>query len=297
MEFLEQFEWPGWIETRHVATAVRVFLLVVVGSLLIRLAAAATRRSIGKRLSIQSAMLLAKAISYGGFALLAIMVLREFGFKLTALLGAAGIAGVAVGFASQTSLGNLISGLFLVWERPFQIGDVVNVGDVTGLAESIDLLSVKIRTFDNRYVRIPNETIIKGQVTNITRYPIRRMDIDVGVAYKEDPARVMEVLVDIANRNPHCLDEPPPLVLLKGFGESSIDILLGAWFEKTDFIQVRNSLVDEIKKRFDEEGIEIPFPHRTLYTGAVSAPFPVRVVSGAEAAPEAAAARGDSPHG
>lgn len=146
---------------------------------------------------------------------------------------------------------------------------------------SIDLLSVKIRKFDNLFVRIPNETLVKTEFTNITRFPIRRFDLNIGVAYKEDIGRVMDVLRDVADNNPYCLDEPEPVLIFQGFGDSALEMLFGVWFEKADFIDVRNSLYKDIKARFDAEGIEIPFPHRTLYTGAVTEPFPIRVVSDA----------------
>ena len=200
------------------------------------------------------------------------------GFKLTALLGAAGIAGIAIGFASQTSVSNIISGLFLISEKPFEVGDLIKVDDTKGNVLSIDLLSVKLRTLDNQLVRIPNESLIKNQVTNITRFPIRRFDINVGVAYKEDVSRVREVLLDIAKNNPYCLDEPEPLVLFLNFGDSALEFLFAVWFVKTDFFKLRNSVMQDIKERFDAEGIEIPFPHRTLYTGSVTEPFPVYVV-------------------
>ena len=137
---------------------------------------------------------------------------------------------------------------------------------------------MKLRQFDNLYVRIPNENIIKSQVTTVTRFPIRRMDISVGVAYKEDVAKVIEALKSVADKNQYSLDEPEPLVVFKDFGESSLNFMLGLWFEKTQFLLLKNSIMKDIKVRFDEEGIEIPFPHRTLYAGSATDPFPVKVV-------------------
>ena len=163
----------------------------------------------------------------------------------------------------------------------YQVDDVLQVGETTGVVHEIDLLSVKLRTFDNRFVRIPNESLVKGTFINITRFPIRRMDIDIGVAYKEDVDHVVRVLTEIADQNPYALDEPAPLILFKGFGDSALEFMLGVWFEKTDLLTLRNAIMKEIKSRFDREGIEIPFPHRTLYVGADSAPFPVRMVDAA----------------
>lgn len=260
------------------------FLLLVIWPLLLLLARL-IHRLVRPHVSAQSAMLVRHGITYLGTILIALTVMRELGFKMSAVLGAAGIAGVAIGFASQTSLSNLISGIFLIWEKPFQLGDLIKAGDSIGFVHAIDLLSVKLRTFDNQFVRIPNETLLKEQTTNVTYFPIRRMDITIGVAYKEDLERVLELLKDLANKNPYCLDEPTPLVVVKDFADSSINFTLGMWFLKTDYLLLRNSFLPALKKRFDEEGIEIPFPHRTLYTGSESTPFPIRIVDERELHP------------
>jgi len=266
---------------------IRVLVILAVGWPLIRLAESLARRSAQKRFTPQALMLLTKGVRYGLGIILVITLLNEMGFNLTAIIGAAGIAGVAIGFAAQTSLSNLISGIFLIAEKPFQIGDFVQVGDTLGLVHSIDLMSVNLRTSDNRYVRLPNASLINNKLTNITRFPIRRLDIDIGVAYKENLEQVVAVLKDVADRNPFCLDEPEPLILFKGFGQSSLDFLLGVWFEKTDMLKLKNSILLEIKRRFDEEGIEIPFPHVSLYAGSASDPFPVRIVGNGEVPPVA----------
>jgi small-conductance mechanosensitive channel len=242
--------------------------------LLAKMVARATRR----RISEHSGILVRKLVVYVGYVVLVMMVLNQLGFKLTALLGAAGIAGIAIGFAAQTSVSNVISGIFLLSEKPFQVGDLITVGGTTGVVMSIDLLSIKLRKLDNLFVRIPNETIIKTELINITRFPIRRMDIDIGVAYKEDVGKVRAVLEDVAARNPYCLDEPAPLILFKNFGNSALEFLYGLWFYKTDYLALRNSIMQEVKERFDAEGIEIPFPHQSLYAGEATKPFPIRLV-------------------
>lgn len=237
------------------------------------------RRYMTNRFSAQQGMVAGKIVLYSGIVTITLALLKELGFPLTHLLGAAGVIGIAVGFASQTSVSNIISGLFLVAERPFVVGDLITVGDTTGVILSIDTLSIKLRTFDNRFVRIPNETIVKSQVTNITRFPIRRIDLKIGVAYKEDIGRVRDILLDIAHRNPLCLQEPESLVIFTGYGNSSIDMLFAVWVEKAKWLKVKNSLMEEVKKRFDEERIEIPFPHLSIYKGLATEPFPVRIVA------------------
>jgi small-conductance mechanosensitive channel len=285
-------EWitpfSDWLSAERLMSFARAFVLVGVGLVLARIAAVVTTKVTGSHLDAHVGMLARRVVYYLVLVLFLVSALRELGFNLGVLLGAAGILSVAVGFASQTSASNLISGLFLLGERPFAVGDVITVGNTTGEVMSVDLLSVKIRTFDNRFVRIPNETMIKSEVTTLTRFPIRRYDVQLGIAYKEDIARAREVLMAVADRNPLCLEEPKPLFIFLGFGDSALNFQFSVWAARENFLDVRNSIQEEIKLAFDDAGIEIPFPHRTLYAGSATEPFPVRVVED----PDAAAASG-----
>ena len=257
---------------------IRVAIIIAAGFILLKILNLSIGRMVKKRFSQQTAMLIKKGIFYTGAFIIFVTLLRQLGFNLTALLGAAGIAGIAIGFASQTSVSNIISGLFLISEKPFAVGDVIKIGNTMGIILSIDLLSVKIRTFDNLFIRIPNEQLIKTEVTNVTRFPIRRLNIDVSIAYKDDIGKAKEVLLHVAKNNPYCLDNPEPFFVIKEFGNSGIELLLGAWFSKTDYILLKNSIMQEIKEHFDKEGIEIPFPHVSVYAGSVTQPFPVHIM-------------------
>lgn len=268
------------IENEQLSQLIRVVILLSVGIPLVWMLSSYVGRVGRKRVSDHYGQLFKKLILYSGIVLIAATAMSELGFKIGAMLSAAGIAGIAIGFAAQTSLSNIISGIFLLAETPFSTGDLIRVGDKTGVVMSIDLLSVKLRTLDNLFLRIPNETLVKNEVTNVTRFPIRRMDLVIEVAYKEDPDHVIRVLKEIANDNVYSLDEPEPMLFFSDFGESAIQFKFGVWFEKSNFLNLRGSLMKEIKNRFDREGIEIPFPHRTLYMGEASKPFDVRVVKG-----------------
>lgn len=203
----------------------------------------------------------------GGWLILAIftgMALHQLGFKLSVLLGAAGVFSVALGFAAQTSAANLISGLFVVSEGSFQVGDTIQVGAHVGEVLSVDMLSVKLRTGDNRYVRIPNEQLIKSDVINLSKFPVRRFDLKVSVAYDSDIAHVRKVLLKVAADNLICLEEPRPEMNLQGFGESAVDLQFSVWATRENYSNMRNSLQEQIKIAFDAEGIQFPFPTRTL---------------------------------
>jgi small-conductance mechanosensitive channel len=262
------------------ANLVRAAVKIGLGLVLGRLAGNGLARLFGGE-DAQRTMILRRVTFYGVAGLFTASALMELGFDLGVLLGAAGILTVALGFASQTSASNVISGLFLLGERPFSVGDVIRVAGTTGEVLSVDLLSVKLRTFGNLFVRIPNETMIKSEVTNLRRFPIRRLDLLVGVAYKEDLRRVRDVLMEVADRNPLCLEEPAPIIIFQGFGDSSINHQLSVWAATENYLELRNSIPLDIKEAFDEHGIEIPFPHRTLYTGAETEAFPVQVVDDA----------------
>lgn len=256
----------------------KVGLLLIIGIPLIYLLRKWVRSIVTRQYNAHYGMLAGKVVFNTLAALIIITVMHQLGIGLGPLLGAAGVVGIALGVASQTSVSNIISGFFMLAEQSFVVGDVISVGDKTGIVLSVDTLSVKLRTFDNKFVRIPNETMIKSEVTNITRFPIRRIDIVVSISYKEDIAKVKSLLNNIAIENPMALQEPEPIIIFKEFNSSSIDFQFSVWATKEDWLNLKNELNETIKRRFDEEGIEIPFPHISLYKGAVTDPFPIRVV-------------------
>ena len=268
------FDWSKYFNVDTLDTVLRIGIILVVGLLIVGILTAAVKRLLPSKFSMQRKMLINRFVRYTAIVILFLIIISELDIDLTAIFGAAGVIGIIIGVASQTSIGNIVSGFFLVSEKPFELGDLIRIGDKTGTVYSIDLLSIKLKTLDNLLLRIPNQTVISTEVINVTKFPIRRLDIDLSVAYKEDLERVVEVIKRVVKRNPFCLDEPEPLVVFKDFGDSGINILLGVWFEKANFLKVKNSIFMEIKSTFDAEGIEIPFPHVSIYAGEATKPFP-----------------------
>ncbi|RMF18746.1 MAG: mechanosensitive ion channel family protein [Gammaproteobacteria bacterium] len=250
-------------------------VLLVSGLILSRLTRNALSKLLESKLPAARARTWARVFAWLVLLLFVVSAFRELGFRLSVLLGAAGVFTVAIGFAAQTSTSNLISGLFLVAEKPFGLGDVIEVEGRRGEVIAIDWLSVTLRMPDNTAIRVPNETLIKSVVLNVTRHPIRRIDLPVGVAYKEDLNRVKAILADIADSHPLCLEQPEPKIWVMAFGASSVDLQLSVFVRKEVFMDVKSELLEQIKARFDAEGIEIPFPHVSVYAGAATQSFPV----------------------
>lgn len=266
-----------WLSNEFFVKLVSCGLILVIGLPLAAFVARMIYRVTAVRVSVQAGLIISRIIRWLLFAVVVATFLKQFGVDLGAALGAAGIMGIAVGFAAQTSLSNVISGFFLLGERPFVVGDLIEVDGITGIVDSIGMISATVRTLDNRSVRIPNETLVKSTVTNITKNPIRRYDLEVGVSYSEDIGDVIRVLRETAEANIHCLDEPSPLVLFVGYGDSSINFMLGVWMVKQDYLLVRNSIAQQVQQAFNREGIEIPFPHQVLAGGKASAPIEIRI--------------------
>ena len=254
----------------------RASSLLIAGFFIAKVVSMGVSRAARNHLDNHQTIMLRRGSYYLILILFFITALHQMGFNLSVLLGAAGILSVAIGFASQTSASNIISGLFLITERPFSVGDMIRIGTTSGEVLSIDLLSVKLRTFDNLLVRIPNETLIKSEVTNMTRFPIRRIDLMISVAYKEDVRKIRALMEQVAEENPLCLEEPKPLFIFTGFGESSLNLQFSVWAKRENFLELKNSIQIELKEAFDANRIEIPFPQRSLITGAE--PLSVRVV-------------------
>lgn len=247
-------------------------VILLLGYLIAHLITKAFVKTMSQRLSAHQLLVWRRGIFYFLLLLFSMSALHEMGFKLSVLLGAAGIFTVAIGFASQTSVSNLISGLFLIGEGSFVIGDTIKVNNTIGEVLSIDLLSVKLRTPDNIYVRIPNEQLIKAEVANLTRFAIRRVPIMIGISYQEDITKVRHVLLDLADNSPIVLDEPRPQVIVQNFADSAISLTFNVWTRKENFLEVRDTIQESIKKAFDEHNIDIPFPQITVNSGEL-APF------------------------
>ncbi|MDX9731913.1 MAG: mechanosensitive ion channel family protein, partial [Bdellovibrionales bacterium] len=207
------------ITREHIFAAIRACIILAIGFFIARRVRSGISRM--RNVELQKRLFIEKVAFYSLTIMTVTAALDALGFDLKVLLGAAGILSVAIGFASQTSMSNLISGIFLMIDRPFVIGNSVRVGDVQGEVVAVDLLSTKIRTLENLMVRIPNETLVKSNIVNLSYFPIRRLQFEVGVNYASDLSLVERVLREVVDSYPLTLSNPPPVVSMKAFGSSS----------------------------------------------------------------------------
>ena len=226
---------------------------------------ALSKKFLLKKMSIQTQHIIKKAIDYSAFVTIVLTAFHRLGINVSGLLGAAGIAGIAIGFAAQTSVSNVISGLFVITERAFKIGDIIEISGIIGTVQSIDLLSVALKTFDSQYVRVPNETIIKANLINYSHFPLRRIKTELSVPYGIDLRRVETILIDTAKKNRFIVDDPAPSVLWTAFDSSGISCALLAWTSVQDYGTARNSIFIDIDERLKAEGIEIPFDQLVVH--------------------------------
>lgn len=251
----------------YVGNIVRIGILLFVGIPLVKWCSGVCAALCSKRLSHHIGVLVGRIIFYSGIVFIGVTILHELGFNVTALLGAAGVLGVAVGFASQTSISNIISGFFLVLERPFSIGDTIKSDDMVGVVESIDLLSVSIRTLDNKSVRLPNEIVLKHHLTNLTYYSTKRIDCALSVAYTEDIEHVKSKIYEVIRSNQLFLREPAPVVLMQKIGQHDYDteirtfLMVRVWVDKDKFTFAPGILMQQLKDQFDKHNCVITVTH------------------------------------
>ena len=188
--------------------------------------------------------------------------------KLTVIIGA---LSVGVGFGLQNIVQNFVAGLILIFGRPVNVEDRIELGELTGIVTRIGFRASIVRTFDGADVIVPNADLISMQVVNWTLSdPTRRMEINVGVAYGSDVQQVMKLLLGVARENPDVITEPPPDVLFLEHGSSSLDFRLRAWTEQSIYWpNVRSDLTAGINVALRDAGIEIPFPQRDVHIRSV----------------------------
>ena len=205
-------------------------------------------------------------IGTGLKVLLALTILVGYwGIELTGLTAILTSAGVAIGLALQGSLSNFAGGFIILLIRPFKVGDYIETGIYDGTVEQIGLFYTQLTTIDNKLILIPNGTLSNGSLINYSAKENRRVDMTFSVGYENDVTKVKNVLIDIINKNKLILDDPEKFVGISAHGPSSVDFMIKVWCKTEDYWSIHFDLLEQVKIRFDEENISIPYPQMDVH--------------------------------
>ncbi|AEA47151.1 mechanosensitive ion channel family protein [Archaeoglobus veneficus] len=252
----------GDVTVADILVFTAVVVLAVIFARIVRLN---LKKTLSDKMPRNELDILLKVVYYGIITTAVIAVLPHLGVNLSGLLVAGGIVGLVIGFASQSVVSNLVSGLFVMIERPIKIGDQVNIDGVSGFVEDIHVISTVVRTYDGVYVRIPNEKVFTSNITNYVANVARRFEYVVGIRYADDAEKAIEIIRRVIDEHPFALRNPPPQVFVNELAESSVNIVVRVWAPSAVWFDVKTELLWRIKTALEAEGIEIPFPQRVIW--------------------------------
>ena len=250
-------------------TILLTIAIIIAGFAVARFARIVTAKYIGTKLPPDTRRTLGRTTYYVIIAIALLSALGVSGLDLSGIFLAGGIAGIVIGFATQSLFSNLISGIFLQIDKPMKIGDPVlitgKLPDVAGVVVEITTLSSRLRMFDGTYVRLPNSDVFLSEIRNFSSAAARRVEIAVRIAYGEDAAKAMELIKASLNETPLVLVEPAPDIYVDSLGDSSVNINVWSWVPFSVWWDMRKQLVQQIKQVLDVNKIEIPLPQRVVY--------------------------------
>ena len=194
-----------------------------------------------------------------------IAAINQLGIQTTSIIAVLGAAGLAIGLALQGSLSNFAAGILIVIYRPYKVGDYIQADNHLGTVDDIQIFSTVLKTPDNKLVIVPNGSIMNGSIVNFSNQDKRRVDIIASCSYEDDIDKVKSVLADILSKDDRILNEPKPRIAVSELADSSVNFIVRPWVKNSDYLDVYYSLLEEIKKRFDQEGIAIPYPQTDVH--------------------------------
>ncbi|AIY13118.1 MULTISPECIES: mechanosensitive ion channel family protein [Cellulophaga] len=204
-------------------------------------------------------------ISIGLKITLFVLVITQLGVQSSSLVAIIGAAGLAIGLALQGSLANFAGGVLILIFKPFKVGDFIAAQGVDGTVKEISIFTTKLSTFGNQIVIVPNGQLSNNNITNYNAQDTRRDKISIGIGYSSDLKKAKDVLLKICADNETIFKDPAPVVYVDELADSSVNLTLRFWANNADFWEAHFFVMEQTKLRFDEEGIEIPFPQVVQY--------------------------------
>ncbi len=262
----------GPVVLDYALNLIEATVILVVGWWLAAVVSKSVRKALGKRDEVDRTLIpvIASIVRYTILVMTVVTVLSRFGVETASVLAVLGAAGLAVGLALQGTLQNISAGIMLLLLRPFGVGDFIDGGGVGGTVEEIGLFTTKLTTFDGIYVVVPNSSLWGASITNFSRNPTRRLDINVGIAYGDDIGAGMSVLEKIATGDDRVRKDPDVQVLCTELGDSAVNLQLRCWVEIGDYWPTRFDLTRKAKEEIEKAGLSIPFPQSDVHMHQVA---------------------------
>jgi len=243
-----------------------ISIIIIIAAIIIgRFISNKVKRQLHDVVSANNRELIVKSIYFAIIFAGLLIALPYLDLDLSGLLLAGGIFGIIIGFAGQNVFSNFISGIILIFERPIKIGDNIGIEDTLGTVEDIRILSTIIKTYDGIYTRIPNQTLFTANITNYVTNVARRFEYKIGIRYSDDAEKAMSVMWEIIKNHPFALKYPEPSIFVEDLGDNAVIISVRIWSPSLVWWDVRTELLWKIKKTIEENGIQIPFPQRTVW--------------------------------
>ena len=268
---MEEFLKNLWAKIAEFATTAGLRLLgalvvLIIGVKLIKFVVKKIKKSKGlAKMQKTAAMLVVDAIKIALYALLIITICAILQIPMASVVGVITSCALAVGLALQGALSNLAGGFMILVFKPFLVDDYIDNGSIAGTVVDIGIFYTTLKTPDNKKVTVPNGTLANGSITNFSAHDTRRVDFKFGVAYSSDIDKVREVLLSCAKSHQLVLEDPAPVVFLAEHADSALIFFLRVWSKKEDYWTVFFELTEEVKREFDKNGIQIPFPQLDVH--------------------------------
>jgi small conductance mechanosensitive channel len=248
-----------------ISNLIAALIIFVIGKWIARRVSDAIDAMLSKKLDATVSRFVGNLTNIALLAVVLIASIDRLGVETTSLIAIVGAAGLAVGLALKDSLGNFASGVMLILFRPMKVGDYVEAAGIAGTVREIRIFATIFSTPDNKIITVPNGAIMGGNIINYSEMPTRRVDMKIGVSYNSDLSKVKQVIGDILASDERVLKDPTPVVAVAELADSSINLLVRPWVNAPDYWAVMWDTTESIKRRFDEEGIEIPFPQMDVH--------------------------------
>ncbi|KZX87973.1 mechanosensitive ion channel protein [Erythrobacter sp. HI0019] len=256
-----------WLWLRlHMMDIAGAFAVLIIGLLLAGIISRWVERAMTRssRFEPTVANFLSSVVKYALWALVLVTVLAQFGVETTSILAALGGMALAVGLALQGTLSNVASGVMILVQKPFKVGEAISAGAVTGTVKQIGLFTTELKQFDGLFVMVPNSELWNQAIVNFTRHATRRLELVVGIGYGDSMDQARRELLALAEADDRVLDDPAPVTFVNSLDDSSVGIGMRVWCKTPDYLGLSWDLTEAAKARFDETGISIPFPQREI---------------------------------